>query len=389
MSPRCLAFALNRGENWRMDREGSPIVKRNFLRLVRRRAFVARIAVVACALLTAWPAATLAQGAQGGTTFPVGIKQLDYIDSHEGGRHLTLAVFYPAVIRERSATPFAMPFFTNLNLFKDAEPAFDGSKHPLVVFSHGRGSNGLYYAWFAEFLASHGYIVAALNHYRANTYDSTIAYLANKLWQRPRDVGLVISFLLDDPFWGKSIDASRIGVAGHSQGGFTALWVGGAQINPEKYLAFQRGWRNNQMVPEYLRNELPLDASPALDVGDKRVKAVLAMAPGIVQAFGMDEAGLRQLTVPTYITVGAGDTQAPPKDNAEFAARHIAQAELHVIPGRVDHDIFINECNEDGRNEFPQACIDAPGVDRRGIHASIGDAALKFYDASLKVPRGK
>jgi predicted dienelactone hydrolase len=389
MWPYCLAFAQNRGENWRMDREGAPIVKRNFLRLVRRRAVVARIAAVVCALLTAWPAATLAQGARGGTTFPVGIKQLDYIDSHEGGRHLTLAVFYPAVIRERSATPFAMPFFTNLNLFKDAEPAFDGSKHPLVVFSHGRGSNGLYYAWFAEFLASHGYIVAALNHYRANTYDSTIAYLANKLWRRPRDVGLVISFLLDDPFWGKSIDASRIGVAGHSQGGFTALWVGGAQINPEKYLAFQRGWRNNQMVPEYLRNELPLDASPALGVGDKRVKAVLAMAPGIVQTFGMDEGGLRQLTVPTYITVGEGDTQAPPKDNAEFAARHIAQAELHVIPGRVDHDIFINECNEDGRNEFPQACIDAPGVDRRGIHASIGDAALKFYDASLKVPRGK
>ncbi|TMK04393.1 MAG: lipoprotein signal peptide, partial [Alphaproteobacteria bacterium] len=49
------------------------------------------------------------------------------------------------------------------------------------------------------------------------------------------------------------IDASRIGVAGHSQGGFTALWVAGTTINPEKYLAFQRGWRNNQMVPDYLR----------------------------------------------------------------------------------------------------------------------------------------
>ena len=152
-------------------------------------------------------------------------------------------------------------------------------------------------AWFAEFLASHGYIVAALNHYRANTYDSTIAYLANKLWQRPRDVALSISFLLNDPVWGKSIDADRIGVAGHSQGGFTALWVGGARVNPEKYLAFQRGWRNNPMVPEYLRNELPLDAAPALDVHDPRIKAVFAMAPGIVQAFGMDEAGLRQLAV--------------------------------------------------------------------------------------------
>jgi predicted dienelactone hydrolase len=346
-------------------------------------------AALACALLTAWPAATLAQGTHDGAAVPVGIRELEYIDPHEGGRHLTLNVFYPAAIRERPAPAFVMPFFTKLNLYKDAEPAFGGSKHPLVMFSHGRGSNGLYYAWFAEFLAARGYIVAALNHYRANTYDSTIAYLANKLWQRPRDVGLSISFLLNDPFWGKAIDADRIGVAGHSQGGFTALWVGGASINPEKYLAFQRGWRNNQMVPQYLRNELPLDAAPALDVHDKRVKAVFAMAPGIVQAFGMDEAGLRRLAVPTYITVGAGDTQAPPKENAEFAARHIPHAELYVIPGRVDHDIFINECNEDGRNEFPQACIDAPGVDRGKIHALIGDAALKFYDASLNVPRSK
>jgi hypothetical protein len=72
-----------------------------------------------------------------------------------------------------------------------------------------------------------------------------------------------------------------------------------------------------------------------------------------------------------------------------FAARHIAHAELYVIPGRVDHDIFVNECNEDGRNEFPQACIDAPGVDRGKIHALIGQAAVRFFDASLKVPRGK
>jgi predicted dienelactone hydrolase len=358
-----------------------PAFIRTFLLLVHDRAAVARLSVL-CAML-AFPSVTLAQGT------PVGMQQLEFTDAQDGGRHLALAVFYPAALRDRSAARFVMPFFANLNLYKDAEPAIDGAKCPLVMFSHGRGSNGLYYAWFAEALASRGYIVAALNHYRANTYDSTIAYLANKLWQRPRDVSLSISFLLNDPFWGKVIDASRIGIAGHSQGGFTALWVGGARINPEKYLTFQRGWRNNQMVPEYLRNELPLDAGPAFDVHDKRLKAVFAVAPGIVQAFGMDAAGLQQLQVPTYITVGAGDTQAPPKDNAEFAARHIPRAELYVIPGRVDHDIFVNECNEDGRNEFPQACIDAPGVDRGRIHALIAEAALRFFDASVNVPRGK
>ena len=316
---------------------------------------------------------------------PVGIRRVEYIDAHHSGRHLALSIFYPAAVHDRSATPFVMPFFANLHLYKDAEVAFDGMKHPLVMFSHGRGSNGLYYAWFAEVLASHGYVVAALNHYRANTYDSTIAYLANKLWQRPVDVA-EHQLPAERPVLGEYIDAGRIGVAGHSQGGFTAIWVGGAKINPDKYLAFQRGWRNNPMVPEHLRKGLPLDAKPALDVSDRRIKAVFAMAPGIIQAFGMDEAGLRQLTVPAYIIVGASDTQAPPKDNAEFAAKYIPHAQLYVIPGRVDHEIFVNECNEDGKDEFPEACVDAPGVDRGNIHETIADAALRFFNGSLNVP---
>src|SRR5262249_58725934 len=131
-------------------------------------------------------AATVAQSASGGS--PVGVRQLEYVAPREGGRHLALTVFYPAAIQDRAAPPFVMPFFAKLNLYKDVEPAFNGTKRPLVMFSHGRGSNGLYYAWFAQALASRGYIVAALNHYRANTYDSNIAYLANKLWQRPRDI---------------------------------------------------------------------------------------------------------------------------------------------------------------------------------------------------------
>jgi predicted dienelactone hydrolase len=270
-----------------------------------------------------------------------------------------------------------------LNLLHDARPDFGDIKRPLVMFSHGRGSNGLFYAWFGEYLAARGYIVAAINHYRANTYDSNISYLANKLWQRPVDIGLAISFVLRAEPWGLAIDPDRIAVAGHSQGGFTALWIGGAKVDASKYLAFQKGWRDNAMVPGHLRHEMPLDATPALNVHDQRIKAALAMAPGIVQAFGMDEAGLRQMSVPAFIIVGARDTQTPPGPNAEFAAKHISRAELAIIPGLVDHEIFVNECNQDGRDDFPEACIDAPGVDRAVIHKSIGAAAAKFFDAAL------
>src|SRR5262249_16050460 len=234
-----------------MFNKNIPALSQNFLRLIDTRVVAVRLTVLSAMLLAVSSAKAFAQSASGSA--PVGMRQLEYIDPHEGGRHLALAVFYPAVIQDRAGPPFVMPFFANLNLCKDAEPAFNGTKRPLVMFSHGRGSNGLYNAGFAEALASRGYIVAALNHYRANTYDSKYAYLANKLWQPPRAIRLTISFLSVDPSWGKAIDADRIGVAGHSQGGFTALWVGGARVNPEKYLAFQRGWRNNQMVPEYLR----------------------------------------------------------------------------------------------------------------------------------------
>jgi predicted dienelactone hydrolase len=314
----------------------------------------------------------------------VGLRQVEFADARYGPRTLSMAVFYPALVDETLAKPFVMPFFTELTFYKDAEIAFDGEKRPLVMLSHGRGSNGLSYAWFAQTLASRGYIVAAPYHWRANSYDSTIAYLANKLWQRPRDISLAIDFLLNDPLWGNAIDAEKIGVAGHSQGGFTSLWIGGAKVDEDKFLTFQKGWKNNQAVPAHLREELPLDPAPALDVHDKRIKAAFAMAPGIIKAFGMDEAGLGAMTIPVYITVGARDTQTPPAENGAFAAEHIPGAKLVIIPGLVDHEIFVNECDDEGRDEFPESCIDAPGVDRHAIHKDVGAAALEFFGMNLQ-----
>jgi predicted dienelactone hydrolase len=376
---RRLQFGIARGIRWRRTMHTGG--------LGRRTLFRAGIGL-------AWTVSmSICGGAFGQATheapYAVGMKRAEFIDNSQGRRQMAMVVFYPAVVHDPAPATFSMPFFTNLRLYQDADMAPGTGRRPLVIFSHGRGSTGLYYAWFAQFLASHGYIVAAVDHYRANSYDSSIVYLANKLWQRPVDLNIDITFLLSDPFWSKYVDPSRIGVAGHSQGGFTALWIGGAKVNADKYLAFQRKWRNNEMVPAYLREQLPLDAQPALDVRDSRIKAVFAMAPGVVKPFGMDEAGLRQLTVPTYIVVGEKDTQTPAPENAEFAAQFIPHAQLNVLAGRVDHEIFVNECNEDGRNENPDACVDAPGIDRRALHDSIGNAALKFFDTNLDVSHGQ
>jgi len=338
--------------------------------------------------LVTWSAYALDQAALPTTSYPVGMTQIEYSDPTQGDRPLNYMLIYPAA-PDIAATPFKVFLSTKLRLYKDAPIVSDGLKHPLVVFSHGAGGNGSGYAWFGQYLASHGYLVAMVYHYRANTFDSSALYVRNRLWQRPRAVSLDTTPLLSDKTWGPHIDPNQIGAAGHSQGGFTALWLGGAKVNPDLFVAYQRGWKNNQVVPSYLREQMQLDAEPAVNVRDDRVKAAFAMAPGDIQGFGMDEAGLRQMTVPAYIIVGAADTATPPKENAEFAAKYIPHAKLDVLPGQVSHEIFDNECDQVGRDNYPDACIDAPGVDRAKLHEYIGNAALKFFDANLEVKRQK
>jgi predicted dienelactone hydrolase len=356
--------------------------------LTHLAAILKQCCIIACCGVALWSGTALAQTAEIGGPYPVGMKQMEYVDPADG-RPLAFALFYPAALADGSAAPGKMTFFTNLHLYVDAPVVADTIKRPLIMFSHGAGSNGLYYAWFGEYLAARGYLVAMLYHYRANTYDATVMYTRSKLWQRPRDVTLDITNLLQDKVWGPHIDPNRIGVAGHSQGGFTSLWIGGARINPDLYLAYQTHWKNNPVVPAYLRAELPLDASPARDVHDNRVKAAFAMAPGDLPGFGMEADGLKQLTIPTYIIVGARDTQAPVKENSEFAANYIPHVKLDVLPGLVDHEIFVNECDGFGRDTWPEACIDAPGIDRGQLHEYIGKTALKFFDSNLDVQRGK
>ncbi|MBX3709897.1 MAG: lipoprotein signal peptide [Gammaproteobacteria bacterium] len=315
---------------------------------------------------------------------PVGIKQVEYRDSTRQGRPMVMNIYYPCIVPKKDKDIFVVPFTTGFTLYRNAEVLFHGKPYPLILLSHGRSGDRFNLAWLAAYLAGHGYIVASMDHYFANSYFLSYEYVAGKIWERPLDVSANITYLLHDKYWKKYIDPSYIGVAGHSQGGMTALWVAGAKVNADRFMKYQQGRKNNPLIPAYLRGKMPVDAKPALKVHDSRVKAVFSMAPGVIKGFGFDEAGLANVTVPTYLIIGAGDTTVPLQDNAGFAAKHIRNATLFVIPGSVAHEIFLNECDEEGKAEFPEACIDHPTVDRKEIHALIASKALNFFNTYLK-----
>jgi len=82
------------------------------------RWIAAAVVTLVGALVVAWPRATAAQSAPPAASHPVGIRQLEFVDQ---GRHLALAVFYPAVVRDRAALPLVMPFFDKLKSYLDVE----------------------------------------------------------------------------------------------------------------------------------------------------------------------------------------------------------------------------------------------------------------------------
>ena len=117
---------------------------------------------------------------------------------------------------------------TSQHAVKDAE-ALSG-KYPLVVFSHGFGGERRQSTFFYTHLASHGYVVAAMDHVGNTTVDMISgassagdpAVIDQFIASRPQDASFVISQMLTGAS-GHTVLPDQVGMSGHSFGGWTAL----------------------------------------------------------------------------------------------------------------------------------------------------------------------
>jgi len=111
-------------------------------------------------------------------------------------------------------------------------------KFPLIVFSHGNGGIRTQNANWCEHMVSHGYIIMSPDHTgncaATCVNGKVIPYNVGKMMvasqDRPKDVSFLIDCMTrmnagaDSRFVGK-IDLDRIGVAGHSFGGYTSAAI--------------------------------------------------------------------------------------------------------------------------------------------------------------------
>jgi predicted dienelactone hydrolase len=314
---------------------------------------------------------------------PVGVASRTFEDARRS-RQLVTILWYPAVPGTVEDDIDWDGIFPGRGAW-NATPARRPLRLPLVMLSHGSGGDASNLAWIAETLATHGYLVAAVDHPGDRFGDVSLEgrYAA---WRRPRDVSLVLTRLLADPTFGRRIDARRIGAVGHSAGGLTVLMLAGARIRPEDFLAYCDGPRATPDC-DFIRGVRP---STIPDLGerersyrDRRIRAVVAMDP----VFGPAAiaSSLRSVTIPVEIIATTTDEIVPLAYNAERYAALIPRARLTTYP-EGGHFVFMPVCSAAGVLVAQQVCVDPNAdVDRAAVHAWAVSRITAFLDRTLGV----
>jgi predicted dienelactone hydrolase len=190
-----------------------------------------------------------------------------------------------------------------------------GKPAPIIVISHGLGSDRQTFAYLASHLASYGFAVAVPEHPGSNAeqIQQLINGLASEvtppseLIDRPLD----IKFLLDElgSLYGGQLNLQQVGVLGQSFGGYTALALAGAKLN------FEQLRKDCDPSNDSLNLSLLLQCRalvlPPIDyqLSDERVKAAIAINPVNSTIFGQSQ--LSQIKVPLMLIAASDDTVAP------------------------------------------------------------------------------
>ncbi len=190
---------------------------------------------------------------------------------------------------------------------------------PLIVISHGLGSDRTSFEYLAEQLASYGFAVAVPEHPGSNAkqLQALLAGLANQVAEPSEFVNrpLDVKFLLDelqrrsqsDPTF--KVNLQQVGVIGQSFGGYTALALAGAPLNFEQLHKDCKALNNSLNVSLVLQCRAVELPTIRYNLRDERVKAAIAINPIDSSVFG--QASLSQIKVPVMLVGGSNDTIAP------------------------------------------------------------------------------
>lgn len=254
----------------------------------------------------------------------------------------------------------------------DAPPDMSAAPYPLVVFSHGYGTESIWYAWLVEHLASYGFVVVAPDHKESSAEDDA---LVRTTIVRPQAITNSLDYAevlnASDGALAGMIDIEHVAVAGQSYGGYTALASGGARYDMTAYhdrcAALPAGDANEFLcvfanAEDQMAEVAGLAAAPQGlwdAVADSRIDALVTIA-GDSYMFG--EQGLAAITMPVLAIGGTLDSSTPYAWGVRPTYDNVS-SEQKIIVTLEDADHYIASTS----------CADVPSVPETGAFYFCSD----------------
>jgi predicted dienelactone hydrolase len=334
-----------------------------------------------------------------GETHRVTTEKTAVLRDAERRDQLRVTIWYPAT-KDSVEQPLVIgppdkPLFEVGSIAPDARFA-DSGPRPILLLAPGGGASARMVGWFGIAMARAGYVVIAVDHPGDNNMDVKTTAAMLLAWDRAEDLRSALAAAENDPVIGPHLDRARVGAAGVSWGGYTALVAAGARsFDFDRMSAFCTENPDDGICHARPRGSVPMTdadqrktrASPDIAAELARageshalpeVQAAFVMAPGPIQM--LDPASLAAMRKPVNIMLGDEDKDVPPATNGLVAAKAIPGATLLRLPG-VGHTDFLPDCTDAGRATFPQWCtFSVPQADTH--HRAIA-AAQEFFARTL------
>jgi len=304
----------------------------------------------------------------------VGYQHLSMPDP--AGAPVEVGVWYPT-----DAAPAAHRLQLFDQVVAEDAPA-SGHGLPLIVISHGTGGGFAGHYDTAIALARAGYVVAALTHTGDNFRDQSQAV---NIPNRPRQLKLLIDWMLTGWAQHGVIDPQRIGAFGFSAGGFTVLAAAGgepdfAKVRP--HCDAHPDLFDCNLIKRFPGAAAAMEHMHPTWVHDPRIKAVASAAPAMGFAFG--QAGLANVKVPVQLWAAEFDHILPPPEYAEKVRADLpTPPEYHLVPN-ADHYDFLAPCSGAMRAQTKDICDSRPGFDREAFHRALDQDVVAFFNRTLK-----
>lgn len=291
-----------------------------------------------------------------------GIKALTLEDAGSG-------LSFPALVMYPTRQPAANHAFGPYVMEVSPDAPVAEGQYPLILVSHGSGGSHLLYRTITSHLARHGYIVAMVEHPGNNRLDNQFMGKVENLQYRPRHLKLTADYLFQDVTFSAHLQPEKIGIIGHSMGGYAALALaGGTPWYPPE--AFK---------PDY---DGPAPAQVEIE-HDDRVRVLVLLAPATVWFAPPD--ALSRVDVPILMLSAEHDPYTPVWHN---------QIVLNGVPDparvvsrcvkNAGHFSFLSPFPPKIRQGGALPTTDPEGFDREQFHEQLKQEILACLNLRLK-----